>query len=87
VLVLLLTVLIVDRVIRVRQLKNQSRAVGAPSALIVAQAGRTVDAITRAGRTVAGSRGSSAEGPQQRAARGHQPAADQHGPWTIVTAL
>ena len=48
VLVLLLTVLIVDRVIRIRQLKNQSRAVGAPAALIVAQAGRTVDAITRA---------------------------------------
>ena len=47
-LLLLLTVLIVDRVIRVRQLKNQSRAVGAPAALIVAQAGRAVDAITRA---------------------------------------
>ena len=48
VLVLLLTVLIVDRVIRIRQLKNQSRAVGAPCALIVAQASRTVDAVTRA---------------------------------------
>ena len=48
VLVLLLTVLIVDRVIRIRQLENQSRAVGAPAALIVAQAGRAVDAITRA---------------------------------------
>ena len=48
VLLLLLTVLIVDRVIRIRQLKNQSRAVGAPAALIVAQAGRAVDAITRA---------------------------------------
>ena len=48
VLVLLLTVLIVDRVIRIRQLKDQSRAVGAPVALIVAQASRAVDAITRA---------------------------------------
>ena len=48
VLVLLGTVLIVDRVIRIRQLKNQSRAVGAPAALIVAQASRTVDAVTRA---------------------------------------
>ena len=46
--VLLLTVLIVDRVIRIRQLNNQSRAVGAPAALIVAQASRAVDAITRA---------------------------------------
>ena len=46
--VLLLTVLIVDRVIRIRQLKNRSRAVGAPAALIVAQASRTVDAVTRA---------------------------------------
>jgi len=48
VLVLLGTVLIVDRVIRIRQLKNQSRAVGAPAALIVAQASRTVDAVARA---------------------------------------
>ena len=48
VLVLLLTVLIVDRVIRIRQLKDQSRAVGAPAALIVAQASRAVDAVTRA---------------------------------------
>ena len=49
--VLLLTVLIVDRVIQVRQLKNQSRAVGAPAALIVAQASRTVDAVKRAARS------------------------------------
>lgn len=47
VLVLLLTVLIVDRVARSRQLKNQSRAIGAQAALIVAQAKRTVDAIAR----------------------------------------
>jgi hypothetical protein len=51
VLVLLLTVLIVDRVIRIRQLKDQSRAVGAPAALIVAQAGRAVDAVARAARS------------------------------------
>ena len=52
VLVLALTVLIVDRVIRIRQLKNESsRAVGAPVALIVAQASRAVDAITRAARS------------------------------------
>jgi hypothetical protein len=48
VLVLLGTVLIVDRVIRIRQLKNQSRAVATPAALIVAQASRTAAAITRA---------------------------------------
>lgn len=48
VLVLLLTLLIVDRVIRTRQLKNQSRAIGAQAAIIVAQANRTVDAVARA---------------------------------------
>jgi hypothetical protein len=47
-LVLALAVLIVDRVIRIRQLKNQSRALAAPAALIVAQASRTVDAVKRA---------------------------------------
>lgn len=47
VLVLLLTLLIVDRVIRMRQLKNQSRAIAAQAAVIVGQASRTVDAITR----------------------------------------
>jgi hypothetical protein len=47
VLVLLLTILIVDRVIRIRQLKNQSRAIAAQAALIIAQANRTVDAIAR----------------------------------------
>jgi hypothetical protein len=47
VLVLLLTLLIVDRVIRTRQLKNQSRAVAAQAAIIVAQANRTVAAVAR----------------------------------------
>lgn len=44
-LVLLLTVLIVDRVARMRQLKGQSRAVAAQAAVIVGQAARTADAI------------------------------------------
>jgi hypothetical protein len=47
-LVLLLTVLVVDRVNRHRQLRNQARAIGAQAAIIVAQASRTVDAITSA---------------------------------------
>jgi hypothetical protein len=47
-LVLALTVLIVERVIRIRQLNNQSRAVAAPAALIIAQASRSVDAVRRA---------------------------------------
>jgi hypothetical protein len=47
-LVLLLTVLIVDRVTRRRQLRNQSRAIGAQAAMIVAQATRTVDVVTSA---------------------------------------
>ena len=54
VLVLLLTVFVVDRVIRIRQLTNESRAVGAPVALIVAQASRAVDTITRAARSAEG---------------------------------
>src|SRR6201992_2134887 len=51
VLVLLLTVLIVDRVARMRQLRNKSRAIGAQAALIVAQAKRAADAITRTSST------------------------------------
>src|ERR1700727_368018 len=46
-LVLLLTVLVVDRVNRRRQLRNQSRAIGAQAAIIVAQANRAVDAVTK----------------------------------------
>jgi hypothetical protein len=48
VLVLLLTVLIVDRVARIRQVRNQSRAVGAQAAIIVGQAQRAADAISSA---------------------------------------
>ena len=44
-LVLLLTVLIVDRVALMRQLKGQSRAIAAQAAVIVGQAARTADAI------------------------------------------
>jgi hypothetical protein len=44
-LVLLLTVLIVDRVARMRQLKGQARAIAAQAAVIVGQAARTADAI------------------------------------------
>lgn len=47
VLVLLLTVLIVDRVNRMRQLKDRSLAVAAQAAVIVAQADRAAGAITR----------------------------------------
>jgi len=45
-LVLLLTLLIVDRVTRMRQLRNQSRAIAAQAAIIVGQAMRAADAIT-----------------------------------------
>ena len=47
VLVLLLTLLIVDRVIRMRQIKSQARAIAAQAAVILGQASRTVDAIAR----------------------------------------
>lgn len=47
-LVLMLTVLIVDRVVHIREIGNQSRAMGAQAAFIVTQAGRTADAINRA---------------------------------------
>lgn len=50
-LVLLLTVLVADRVVRRRQLKNQSRAIAAQASVIVAQAARAADAITRASRS------------------------------------
>jgi hypothetical protein len=50
-LVLLLTVLFVDRVNRARKIKDQSRAVGVQAAVIVAQAGRAADAMTRPAQT------------------------------------
>jgi hypothetical protein len=48
VLVLLVTVLIVDRVARHRQVQGQSRVVAAQAAIIVGQATRTVDAMKHA---------------------------------------
>jgi hypothetical protein len=47
VLVLLLTVLFVDQVNRLRRIKNQSRAIAAQSAVILAQAERAADAVKR----------------------------------------
>lgn len=52
-LVLLLTVLIVDRAIRIRQLRNQSRAIAAQAAVIVAQAAQAADAIARSSPSAA----------------------------------
>ncbi|MGO9888057.1 MAG: hypothetical protein ACLP0L_09150 [Solirubrobacteraceae bacterium] len=49
-LVLLLTVLIIDRVTRTRQLRNQSRAV-AVQAMILAEAARAVDAVKTTSRS------------------------------------
>jgi hypothetical protein len=46
-LVLLLTVLIVDRVTRLRQLRSHSRAIAAQAAVIVGQAARTADSVAR----------------------------------------
>lgn len=46
-LVLLLTLLIVDRMIRMRELKSQSRAIAGQAAVIIGQADRTADAIAR----------------------------------------
>ncbi|HTU87236.1 MAG TPA: hypothetical protein VMF57_16775 [Solirubrobacteraceae bacterium] len=46
ILVLLLTVLIVDRVAKMRQLRNQAVAMGAQAAVILAQAKRAADAVT-----------------------------------------
>lgn len=51
VLVLLLTVLIVDRVTSMRQLRSQSRAIAAQAAIIVAQAARAVDAMASSSRS------------------------------------
>jgi hypothetical protein len=61
VLVLLLTILIVDRVIRVRQLKDQSRVMGAQAAVILAQAKRAVDAIAHTSPSADGREDASGE--------------------------
>src|SRR5580700_4398628 len=50
-LVLLLTVLIVDRVTRGRQLRNQSRAIAVQAAVIIAQAARAADAVARSSQS------------------------------------
>jgi hypothetical protein len=47
-LVLLLAALIVDRVTRIRQFRNQSRAIAAQAAVVLGQAERATDAVTRA---------------------------------------
>ena len=47
-LVLLLTALIVDRVTRIRQFRNQSRAIAAQAAVVLGQAVRATDAVARA---------------------------------------
>jgi hypothetical protein len=47
-LVLALTLLIVDRVVRIRQLRDQSVAIGAQASVVLAQAKRTADAVGRA---------------------------------------
>jgi hypothetical protein len=46
-LVLLLTVLVVDRVNRMRQVKGQGRVIGVQAAVIVAQTGRAAEAVRR----------------------------------------
>jgi hypothetical protein len=53
VLVLLLTVLIADQVTRMRQFRNQSRAIAVQAAIIVSQAQRTADAIADTSPTAA----------------------------------
>jgi hypothetical protein len=47
-LVLLITLLVVDQVVRLRQLNARAQAVAAQAAIIMTQAGRTLDAVTQA---------------------------------------
>lgn len=47
-LVLFLTVLIVDRVVRIRHIRDQAVAIGAQTAVVLAQAERAADAVGRA---------------------------------------
>jgi hypothetical protein len=46
--VLLITLLVVDQVVRLRQLNARARAVAAQSAIIMTQAGRTLSAVNQA---------------------------------------
>jgi len=50
-LVLLLTVLIVDRVTRFRRIRDQSRAIAAQAAVVLAEAERATDAVMRASQS------------------------------------
>jgi hypothetical protein len=47
-LVLLITLLVVDQVVRLRQIKNRSRAVAAQAAIILVQATRATQAVSKA---------------------------------------
>jgi hypothetical protein len=47
-LVLLITLLVVDQVVRLRQLNSRAQAVAAQAAIIMTQAGRTLNAVTQA---------------------------------------
>jgi hypothetical protein len=47
-LVLLITLLVVDQVVRLRQINNRARAVAAQAAIIMTQAGRTLSAVSQA---------------------------------------
>ena len=47
-LVLLITLLVVDQVVRLRQINSRARAVAAQAAIIMTQAGRTLSAVTQA---------------------------------------
>jgi len=47
-LVLLITVLVVDQVVRLRQIKDRARAVGVQAAILVTQASRTSRAVSQA---------------------------------------
>jgi hypothetical protein len=47
-LVLLITLLVVDQVVRLRQLNARAQAVAAQAAIIMTQAGRTLNAVTQA---------------------------------------
>ena len=47
-LVLLITLLVVDQVVRLRQINSRARAVAAQAAIIMTQAGRALSAVTQA---------------------------------------
>lgn len=47
--VLLLTVLVADRIMHIRQLRRQARAIGVQAAVLISQAQRTADAIADLG--------------------------------------